>query len=171
MNETVLCKVKRVARNSGLSASVASYTPDTLKRQLVHSSLTDPPCPSGNKVCHTCKVIKKGRCTDKNVVYELTCKICGATYVGESKRPLRLRYNEHLRSAANETELTPIGDHFDSCHSGITKASKFADPPLEVTLLMKAKDHPDRKIAESLWIRDKKPTLNENLSSWRILRG
>ena len=52
VNETVLCKVKRVARNSGLSVSVASYTPDTLKRHLVNSSLTDPPCPSGNRTCH-----------------------------------------------------------------------------------------------------------------------
>ena len=169
VNETVLCKVKRVARNSGLSVNVASYTPDTLKRKLVHSSLSDPPCPSGNRACNTCKMIKKGRCTDKNVVYELTCKLCGATYVGESKRPLRLRFNEHLRSAVNETKLTPIGDHFGSCHNGIPKADKLNDPPLEVKVLMRTKDHPDRKIAESLCIRNSKPSMNDNMSSWRII--
>ena len=169
VNETVLCKVKRVARSSGLNLNVASYTPDTLKRKLVHSSLTDPPCPSGNRTCNTCKMIRKGRCTDKNVVYELTCKLCGATYVGESKRPLRLRYNEHLRCAVNETGLTPVGDHFKACHQGISKVDKLADPPLEVKVLMKTKDHPDRKIAESMYIKNLKPRLNDNMSSWRII--
>ena len=171
VNETVLCKVKQVARRSGLGVNVASYTPDTLKRKLVHSSLTDPPCPSGSRTCNTCKRISKGRCTDKNVVYQLTCKLCGASYVGESKRPLRLRYNEHFRCAVNETRLTPIGDHFESCHGDISKAEKVADPPLIVKVLKKAKDHPDRKIAESMCIRDLKPRLNDNMSSWRIIRG
>ena len=169
VNETVLCKVKRVARKSGLDVNVASYTPDTIKRNLVHSSLTHPPCPSGNRTCNTCKVITKGKCTDKNVVYELTCTLCGAMYIGESKRPLRLRFNEHLRCAVHETELTPIGDHFKSCHKEVPKAVKLADPPLQVSVLMKTRDHPDRKIAESLCIRNKKPNLNENLSSWRVL--
>ena len=116
VNETVLCKVKRAARNSGIQVNVSSYTPDTLKRKLVHSPHTDPPCPSGNRTCRKCQLIKKGRCTDKNVVYELTCKLCGATHVGESKRPLRLRFNEHLRSAANSTQFSPIGHHFATCH-------------------------------------------------------
>ena len=105
------------------------------------------------------------------MVYELKCKFCGATYVGESKRPLRLRYNEHLRCAQNETELTPVGDHFKSNHSGITKAEKSYDPPLEIKILMKTRDHPDRKIAESIMIRDKKPVLNEQISSWRLMSG
>ena len=29
--------------------------------------------------------------------------------------------------------------------------------------------HSDRKITESLYIRERKPGLNENLSSWRIM--
>ena len=87
----------------------------------------------------------------------------------ESKRPLRLRYNEHFRCAVNETKLTPIGDHFESCHGAVTKEEKLADPPLQVKVLMKTRDHPDRKIAESMCIRDLKPQLNENMSSWRII--
>ena len=169
VNETVLCKVKRAARKSGLEINVTSFTPDTIKRKLVHSSFSDPPCPSGKRKCNTCRMINKGRCTDKNVVYELSCKLCGATYIGESKRPLRLRFNEHLRCAVNETQLTPIGDHFASCHRGMSKEDKLANPPLDVKILMKTKDHPDRKIAESLCIRDRKPSLNDNMSSWRIL--
>ena len=97
------------------------------------------------------------------------CKLCGATYIGESKRPLRLRFNEHLRCAANETTLTPVGDHFEACHKGIPKADKLANPPIEVRVLKKTRDHPDRKISESLYIRDRKPVLNDNLSSWRLM--
>ena len=171
VSETVLCKVKHAVRRSGLNVNVASYTPDTLKRQLVHSSFSDPPCPSGNRTCNTCKMITKGRCTDKNVIYELTCTLCGDSYIGESKRPLRLRYNEHLRSAVNETQLTPIGDHFEACHQGLSKEEKLKNPPLQVKILMRAKDHPDRKIAESMFIRMKRPKLNDNMSSWRIISG
>ena len=47
VDETVLCKVKMVVRKSGLDVNIASYTPDTLKRELVHSSLTDPHAPRG----------------------------------------------------------------------------------------------------------------------------
>ena len=169
VSETVLCKAKRAAKKSGLNVNVASYTPNTLKRNLVHSSFSDPPCPSGKRTCNTCKKLKNGRCTDKNVVYELSCTLCGDTYIGESKRPLRLRFNEHVRCAANETQYTPIGDHFASCHTGLPRADKLADPPLEVRILRKTRDHPDRKIAESLCIRDRKPRLNENLSSWRTI--
>ena len=41
----------------------------------------------------------------------------GATsiYVGETKRPLRLRYNEHLRDISNRKD-TPMGDHFRMVH-------------------------------------------------------
>lgn len=170
-NETVLCKVKQVSKKCGLNIRVASYTSDTLKQKLVRSSFSDPPCPSGKRTCNTCKMLVKGRCTDKNVVYELTCTLCGEKYIGESKRPIRLRFNEHLRSAINETKLTPIGDHFASCHQDLSKDEKIKSPPLKVKILTRAKDHPDRKIAESMYIRNVRPKLNDNMSSWRILSG
>ena len=84
---------------------------------------------------------------------------------------LRLRYNEHLRSAVNETQLTPIGDHFESCYQGMYKEEKLKKKPLQVKILMRVKDHPDRKIAESMFIRMKRPKLNDNMSSWRIISG
>ena len=42
------------------------------------------------------------------------CKSEGkdVTYVGESMRPVRLRYNDHRRDAINKTPNTPFGDHF-----------------------------------------------------------
>ena len=45
-----------------------------------------------------------GRCHTKNVVYEIVCELCEEkktrnTYIGETKRSARLRFNEHLRDA------------------------------------------------------------------------
>ena len=36
-----------------------------------------------------------------NIVYEIDCSNCGAVYFGESKWPLKLRTDEHKRSARN----------------------------------------------------------------------
>ena len=66
----------------------------------------------------------------------------------------------------NETEDSPMGEHFKGCHSGVTHDSKV---PLKVRVLYRCKDHPDRKIAESLMIRNGRPQLNSNDSSWPVL--
>ena len=40
---------------------------------------------------------------------------------------------------------------------------------IDVEVLYRARDHPDRKIAESLLIRQLDPRLNSNVSSWPIM--
>ena len=58
-----------------------------------------------------------------------------------------------------------MGDHFSKTHPdvGLTSA------PIEAKVLYRARDQPDRKIAESIFIRDRKPKLNSNVSSWPIM--
>jgi hypothetical protein len=51
-------------------------------------------------------------CTSKNVVYLITCKLCGLQYVGETGRMLKERINDHL-SAIRLQKETPIGIHFN----------------------------------------------------------
>ena len=85
--------------------------------------------------------------------------------MGESKRPVRLRFNEHVRSMLGATEYTPIGDHFRKEHPNAQRDKSL----LRVKILKKTKDHPDRKITESLYIRDTRPAMNENLMSWPLL--
>ena len=165
VDETVLCKVKKAVLKSKLKVRLGWYAPNTLKKTLVSSELTKPPCPSGTKFCQTCAVISSGRCTDKNVVYEIVCNVCGSTYIGESKRPLRLRFNEHVRSMLAGTEFTPLGDHFRLQHPEVTP-NKFM---LGIKVLRRTMDHPDRKILESIYIRERKPPLNENLTSWALV--
>ena len=56
---------------------------------------------SGFKI--VCKLrdcpIKQIRCTTSYVIYEVTCKICKATYIGSTIRPLHDRAKEHVAAA------------------------------------------------------------------------
>ena len=169
IDEQLLCKVKSKVKKSGLNVRIAWFNQNKLKNKLVRSSLQKPKCPGGQR-CHTCKSGFSGDCTQKNVVYELSCNICHeqgqkTTYIGETKRPVRLRFNEHYRDVQNETEDSPMGDHFRESHP----QAEGHTVPLSIRILYRASDHPDRKLAESLLIQKNHPQLNNNLSSWPIL--
>ena len=58
-----------------------------------------------------------------------------------------------------------MGDHFRMVHPDADSTAV----PIEARVLHRARDRPDRKIAESIFIRDRKPTLNANVSSWPIM--
>ena len=117
----------------------------------------------------------RGTAPKKNVVYEIRCKLCHQSesnvggYVGESMRPVRLRYNEHRRNAINKTPNTPFGDHFLNEHSH-DELPNNADI-LHLKVVYRAHDHPDRKIAESIIIRTRAPAFNIQGSSWPIMRA
>ena len=93
VNETILCKVKKALKKTKFQVRLGWCAPTSLKKMLVSSDLTKASCPAGSRWCATCEAIRGGRCTDKKFVYEVECKICGDRYIGESKRPVRLRYN------------------------------------------------------------------------------
>ena len=173
IDERLLWKVKHIVKQSKLRVRIAWKNDNKLKTALVKSSICKPACPGGRK-CHLCVSGFKGDCTQKNIVYEIRCKLCKQrggnidSYVGESMRPVRLRYNEHRRDAINKAENTPLGDHFLKEHNqdDIRANSSF----LDLKILYRAQDHPDRKIAESIYIRSRMPPLNTQGSSWPIMR-
>ena len=145
---------------------------DTLKTKLIKSDFSRPECPSGRRTCNACSSGVEGKCTISGVVYCVTCNLCSSdgdsvTYIGECKRPIRLRFNEHVLDAKNNSTDTPFGDHFKTRHAG----ENLPGHPLSVKILHRAKDHPNRKIMESLYIRQLKPVLNKNISSWFILQS
>ena len=44
-------------------------------------------CPSGSRTCNACEAGVEGKCTTKNVVYEIKCTLCQDTnYVGENEK-------------------------------------------------------------------------------------
>ena len=77
----------------------------------------------------------------------LKCKLCVANvenidYKGETKRPMRLRFNEHVRDMICRRNDTPMGDYFRTIHH----EAGHTPLPFEVRVLYRARDHPDRKI-------------------------
>ena len=171
VDEKLLSRVKGVVRRSGMNIRLAWRNKNKLKNALVRSAFSPPLCPGASRGCYCCKCGLAGRCTTKNVVYRITCTLCKeqpAVYVGESKRPVRLRFNEHVRNMLSATPDTPLGDHFRVAH-GQLSLDRGADLPLTVEILHQALDYPDRKISESITIRDLEPSLNERLVSWPIM--
>ena len=157
--------VQAVVRGSGQQDLGVAWTNDnTIKQHLVRSALKPPPCPGGAR-CHACAAGLRGRCHTSGVIYQLTCTLCQKTYIGETGRMVRLRYNEHLRDAKNQRRDSPLGDHFREDHRGIQPS------PSHVTaaIIQVCKTERERKIAESLHIRDERPALNTNVASWTIV--
>ena len=161
-------KIDSVVKNSGLQVRVAWQSGTTLAEKLTTSALEKPPCPSGSKKCHSCMSGLDGKCHSKNAVYMITCEVCAnkPAYVGESKRSVRLRFNEHLRDAKNKTKNTPFGEHFMKCHPDV----KIDESTLSISILQICKDVAELKITESLEIRNRKPKLNIMSSSWTLIK-
>ena len=173
IDEDLLWKVKKIVRKSRFRIRIAWKNYQKLRSNLVRSSMVKPNCPGGHR-CHLCASGFTGDCTQRNVVYEIKCRLCeshqnSVTYVGESMRPVRLRFNEHRRDALNKTPGTPLGDHFLADHAQNDASNHRV--LLKLKVLYKAQDHPDRKIAESIFIRNQKPPLNSQQSSWPIMRA
>ena len=98
-----------------------------------------------------------------------TCKLCAreTSYVGESKRSFRLRFNEDLRDAKNKTRSTPFGEHFMLVHAN----AKVDEISLSISILQVCKDMAELKIVESMEIRNRKPVLNIMSSSWTLIKS
>ena len=142
--------------------------PDKVKYVLKHTT-----CPT--IVCKYCRILKKGAkvyssflerslkvrtgcrlsCHTTNVIYIITCLKCSFQYVGETKRELRRRMYEHIRSIDKfgqpGIQATPVSEHFNiSCQ----RPAKYnfqilenirADPSLDQTTNLRRK-------RESWWI-------------------
>ena len=111
--------------------------------------------------------------TQKNIIYEIKCKTCeakrrDASYVGESTRPVRYRFNEHLSDARLRKMDTPLGEHILQYHTDLTNTQ--INNAFSIKILDTGKDCADVKIKESIHIRNLKPNLNIMTSSWPLTR-
>ena len=165
IDDQLVRAVQAVVRKSDHRDMGVTWTNrNTIKRQLVRSALKPSPCPGGSR-CHSYAAGLLGKCQNAGVVYQVICELCNQTYIGETGRPVRLRYNEHFRDAINARGDSPWGDHFRERHPQCRPEPSH----MKVKIMQFCDDHRDRKIAESLWIRQLRPALNTNIASWAIL--
>ena len=171
IDETIVRRVNGILRGSKAPIKPVWINDNSLQKRLISSALTNPPCPSGNKQCHTCSNGLQNKCNTKNVVYKITCTLCERnnrqeTYIGECTRPVRYRYNEHLSNARLRKLDTPLGEHI--LHSHSTLSNGEINSSFRIQILDRGKDCADVKIRESIHIRDERPSLNAMQSSWPL---
>ena len=111
-----------------------------VRAQLTNSTDTSNSRPTpgsfrcNNRNCTTCPYIEHGRnqytfhstgethhikshitCETFNVIYLIQCRLCNLQYIGETKRRLKDRFNEHRRPILNPTGnyiRTAVSEHF-----------------------------------------------------------
>jgi hypothetical protein len=101
-----------------------------------------PLCPKG---CETCTLTDKpNRCLYKNVVYQITCTICGIVYIGETSRTIGTRVKEHL-TMNKQTVYKHISNHTNS---------RRRDPKITWKILHNnIRNHGERKYVEAVEIQ------------------
>ena len=86
--------------------------------------------PCGRNRCKTCdhtcqsssiegpdgiwKINHSFTCTSKNLVYCITCSVCGMLYIGETKRMLAERFREHRNDVLKNNRKCPVAIHFNT---------------------------------------------------------
>ena len=121
-------------------AVVKNISDILVRSQLTNSTDTSNSRPtpgsfrSNNRNCTTCPYIEHGRnqytfhstgethhikshitCETFNVIYLIQCRLCNLQYIGETKRRLKDRFNEHRRPILNPTGNyihTAVSEHF-----------------------------------------------------------
>ena len=90
------------------------------------------------------------------VVYQVDCKECDASYIGQTGRHLRERLKEH-KSALEKgyTQNSGIAEHAYSAHHEISWDT--------VQVLDQESDNNRRLVRESLHIRTAQPSMNREL--------
>ena len=120
--------IKKV-NNSKTSCLILDFVSDSLKRKvnkiiqkydfdvrLINKpgkSLTQAvSCNSRTKNscdCNICKELPpKYKCSDRFLVYKFTCNACSSFYIGQTSRPFRLRYKEHMSSIDKRDKKVPF---------------------------------------------------------------
>ena len=133
------------------SSNLSDFLVRAQLRNLVQHNQPRGSYPCG-KNCLTCKYISDGQtsyifhatgetrpitnhidCNSKNVIYMIQCNQCSKQYIGETKRRLKDRFNEHRRPVDNPSNIskpTTVSEHFlTNDHS----ANDITLIPLELT--------------------------------------
>ena len=158
ISDRVSNQVRSYCRKLKLQAHIVFKPRSKLWRQFCNSRLHD--CwrcvVTNNKTCVICPGTPNNTCSIKNLVYEITCEHCDKRYIEETERTLHDRMLEH-RCAATNPEKHPnnaLAKHYISEDETLSPLLKYRVLKSHLTSDIK------RKIAEALFIRERRPELN-----------
>ena len=89
-----------------------------------------------------------GNFTQRNTVYQLTCKACGKYYIGSTTRFLHDRTKEHLTNDNSSVKKHLTTHHRNNSHN------------IEVKVITRENDPVNLRLYEAYYIRKHKPGLN-----------
>ena len=129
------------------------FTPGIkLSQILTRTTLEQKTCTSSQCIFKNTSI-----CMTKNVVYQLTCSMCGEIYVGETKRSLHQRLLEHNRAIQLGDISSAISEHYMKHHQNMP----IPNQPFQATILERCTNN-TRIISEGIWIKKLKPKINRD---------
>ena len=200
INDVLSTKVSHRVHQFSPDVRLVFTSGQSLKQRLVRSSYGTRICPrdehkekgSGRRgrpmICRACDAgMKSGECIVKNVVYCMSCTECGELYVGETERPVRIRFAEHYRDARNKAPRSPWGSHYRAEHPGVLVSLFFLfyfinilgfpkgrglslagfQPFHKAKILGREASLPSRRFLEATFIRQLQPAVNSD-EGWRL---
>ena len=169
-------------RHRGYGARFLRAIKNATLNSIHNESRTEAAVRCNGRRCQTCPLfreftpeggkqgeIKTNNCGTTNLVYIITCTLCGARYIGETGSDLRTRVNQH-RSDINYQNDTAIAKHFNSTGHGLSDMAVSilqSGPFSEDAILEKTY----RVNAESLWIKKYKTVIPNGLNTKPDLFG
>ncbi len=162
ISDQISRKFKQVISKTGLNIRLIEKPGINLKQFLTRSALEKPCCKRKN--CHAAKEVGKTSCLSIGAIYELKCKECNETYIGESGRPLHSRTDEHDRAIRlGHRDRSAMASHWITQHPTRIGApgSHFS-----IKIICLERSTIKRKIKEALCIKKEKPNINTIQGPW-----
>ena len=115
----------RPNKNRCLSWPKCNYCPQLNKSGRIKCTVTGREYTSKYNVC----------CSSTNLIYCITCKICGIQYVGQTEKAIKTRFSDHHGKISRmDFKRSEVSRHMNSCskrgrdskHRGLTFAIAIA---------------------------------------------
>ena len=158
-------KLNNILQRSGLDCRIIWRPGTSLKGVLVRSAFVKHVCPKRH--CNARLAGAEGVCTKKYCVYRVDCLICHKFYVGETNRPLHVRFDEHFRAAKNKSNISAVGEHFEKFHPATDISQMPVETVLRVSVLATGNNFADRLYKEAILIKDLAPQINRD-QGWAV---
>ena len=158
ISDSISNKIRNYIKANKIPIKV-TFTPGVKLKDLLCSNRPLDKRKCINDACKVCPLISTNNkdCQVKNIVYKVTCKICGEFYIGECYRCAHERLGEHLRYATYPKTISnsdrAFAMHYNTCHENVP-------PDLNFEILKIDSNTVRRKILEAMLIVKYKPTIN-----------